>query len=341
VWVVDAVMFCYGLSYGILGPAQSALLTVMVPAGLLPDANAALRTAQESLRLIGPLAGAGLFVAVGAHVIAVIDAASFAFPVISLLLLRVREPAPHPASGRWAEQLSAGARHIWRTVELRHVIVAGAVTTVFGFAETISYAIAGNGLHRPASFVGVLAAVTGAGAVAGGLTAAPLVRRLGEGHLIGIAMLAAAAGAALEIPPPLPSVLAGDIVFGAAIPWLVVGLISLAQRVTPPELQGRVYAAVETLITTPQTISIALGAALITVTGYQTLLLTMAGTITLAAIYLLTRPEQRKAARQLARNRTPTTTSPASQRTHTAPAPSGNGHTPGMPASEPGRQGTA
>jgi len=125
VWVVDAVMFGYGLSYGILGPAQSALLTVMVPADLLPDANAALRTAQESLRLIGPLAGAGLFVAVGAHVIAVIDAASFAFPVISLLLLRVREPAPHPASGRWAEQLSAGARHIWRTVELRHVIVAG------------------------------------------------------------------------------------------------------------------------------------------------------------------------------------------------------------------------
>ena len=182
VWVVDAVMFGYGLSYGILGPAQSALLTVMVPADLLPDANAALRTAQESLRLIGPLVGAGLFVAVGAHVIAVIDAASFAFPVISLLLLRVREPAPHPASGRWAEQLSAGARHIWRTVELRHVIAAGAVTTtVFGFAETISYAIAGNGLHRPAAFVGILAAVQGAGAVAGGFTAAPLVRRLGGG----------------------------------------------------------------------------------------------------------------------------------------------------------------
>jgi hypothetical protein len=93
----------------------------------------------------------------------------------------VREPAPHPASGRWADQLSAGARHIWRTVELRHVIVAGAVTTtVFGFAETINYAIASNGLHRPASFVGVLAAITGAGAVAGGLTAAALVRRPGD-----------------------------------------------------------------------------------------------------------------------------------------------------------------
>ena len=284
VWLVDAVMFAYGLSNILLGPAQSALLTVMVPADLLPDANGALRTAQESLRLIGPLVGAGLFVAVGAHVVAVIDAATFAFPVISLLLLRVREPAPSPAVGRWAAQLSAGARHIWRTVELRHVIAAGAVTTtVFGFAETISYAIAGNGLHRPAAFVGVLAAVQGAGAVTGGLTAAPLVRRLGEGRLIGVGMLVAAAGAALEIAPLLPSVLAGDIVFGVAIPWLVVGLISLTQRLTPTELQGRVYAAVEFLITTPQTISIALGAALITVAGYQTLLVAMAVIITVAA----------------------------------------------------------
>jgi MFS family permease len=294
VWVIDAVMFAYGLSNILLGPAQSALLTVMVPADLLPDANGALRTAQESLRLIGPLVGAGLFVAVGAHVIAIIDAASFAFPVISLLRLRVREPAPQPPAGRWAAQLSAGARHIRRTVELRHVIAAGAVTTtVFGFAETIAYAIAGNGLHRPAAFVGVLAAVQGTGAVIGGLTAAPLVRRLGEGRLIGLGMLVAAAGAALEIPPLLPPVLAGDVVFGAAIPWLVVGLISITQRLTPTELQGRVYAAVEFLITTPQTISIAVGAALITVAGYRTLLLAMAVVITLAAVYLLTRPEQR------------------------------------------------
>jgi MFS family permease len=336
VWVVDVVMFGYGLSYGVLGPAQSALLTVMVPADLLPDANGALRTAQESLRLIGPLAGAGLLVAVGAHVVAVIDAASFAFPVISLLVLRVREPAPRPVAGRWAAQLSAGARHIWRTVELRHVIAAGAITTtVFGFGETISYAIAGNGLHRPAAFVGVLAAVQGAGAVAGGLSAAPLVRRLGEGRLIGIAMLVAATGALLEIPPLLPPVLAGDIVFGAAIPWLVVGLISLAQRVTPPQLQGRVYAATETLISTPQTISIALGAALITVAGYQFLLLAMAAIMALAACYLLTRPEQRKAA----------TGGLGSQRTHTAPAPPGNGHAAGpldsadAPArTAPGRQ---
>lgn len=298
-WLIDAVMFAYGLSYGVLGPAQSALLTVMVPAELLPDANGALRTAQEGLRLIGPLVGAGLFVAVGAHAVAVIDAATFVPPVISLLLLRVREPAPQPAAGRWATQLAAGAWHIWRTVQLRHVIIAGAVTTtVFGFTETITYAIAGAGLHRPAAFVGVLAALQGVGAITGGLSAAPLIRRLGERRLMAMAMFTAAAGAALEIPPLLAPVIAGGILFGAAIPWIVVGLITLVQRLTPPDLQGRVYSAAETVITTPQTISIALGAALITIAGYQTLLATMAAIITLAGMYLLTRPEQRRVTRQ-------------------------------------------
>ena len=57
------------------------------------------------------------------------------------------------------------------------------------------------------------------------------------------------------------------------------------------------YAAVEFLITTPQTISIALGAALVTVAGYRTLLLAMAVVIALAAGYLLSRPEQRQAVR--------------------------------------------
>ncbi len=299
VWLIDAVMFAYGMSYGILGPAQSALLTVMIPAELLPDANGALRTAQAVLRLIGPLAGAGLFAAVGAHAVAVTDAATFAFPVVSLLLLRVREPAPQPAASRWATQLAAGARHIWRTTELRQVIAAGAcTTTVFGFTETITYAIASNGLHRPAAFVGVLAAIQGAGAVTGGLSAAAFIRRLGEGGLIGVAFLTAAAGAALQIPPLLPSVLAGDLIFGAAIPWLGVALVTLTQRLTPPQLQGRVYAAAETLITTPQTISIALGAALIAVTGYQILLAAMVTMIAPAATYVLTRPEQRQARRR-------------------------------------------
>jgi hypothetical protein len=108
---------------------------------------------------------------------------------------------------------------------------------------------------------------------------------------MGMAMLIAATGAALQIPALLAIVLLGELLFGAAIAWLIVSLITLSQRLTPHGLQGRVYAAAETLITTPQTISIALGAGLITLTGYRPLLAAMATIFTLTAAYLLTRPK--------------------------------------------------
>jgi MFS family permease len=295
VWLVYLVMTWYGLAYSVLGAAQSALLTTLLPARLLADANGALRTVQESLRLVGPLTGAGLFVLAGGHTVAILDAATFAVPVVCLLALRVREPAPEPRRSHWRAELTAGLRYLARTPALRHLVIAAAgAMTVFGFTETVLYAVAGTGLHQPAAFVGVLVAVQGAGAVVGGPTAAPLVRRIGEGRLVGLAMGLAGVAALLEIPPFLPSVLAGVILFGVAVPWLVVGFTTLLQRLTPPDLQGRVYAAADTLVTTPQTVSIAVGAGLIGVTGYQPLLAALAVVVALAAAYLLTRPEQRQ-----------------------------------------------
>jgi MFS family permease len=290
VWLINLVMFVYGLSYAVLGPAQSALLTVILPEDLLADANAALRTAQESLRLLGPLAGAGLFAAFGAHPVVLITAASFAFPITSLLALRTHEPVPHPASEPWRHQIIAGVRHVGHTVELRQVVIAAALSaTVIGFDETVIFAIVGNGLHRPAAFVGILVAIQGVGAILGGPTAAPLIRRIGERRLMGSAMLVLAAGALLQIPPYLGTVAAGVILIGVGFPWMVIGLITLVQRCSPPQLQGRAYSAATTLIVTPQTISIAVGAALIELTGYRPLLATVATISTLAAGYLLTR----------------------------------------------------
>jgi MFS family permease len=295
VWLVYLVMTWYGLAYSVLAAAQSALLTTMLPADLLADANGALRTVQESLRLVGPLTGAGLFVLVGAHTVAILDAATFAVPVVSLLALRVREPAPQPRRSRWRAELTAGLRYVARTPALRHLVIAAACAmTVFGFTETVIYAVAGTGLHKPPAFVGVLVAVQGIGAVVGGPTAAPLVRRIGEGRLVGLGMGLAGVAALLEMPPFLPSVLAGVILFGVSIPWLVVGFTTLVQRLTPPGLQGRVYAAADTLVTTPQTVSIAVGAGLISATGYRPLLAALAVVVALAAAYLLTRPEQRQ-----------------------------------------------
>ena len=115
IWLIYAVMAVCGFAYTLFAPAEAALLSTALPSELLPDANAAMRTMQESMRLIGPIAGAGLFTAVGGHVIAIIDAATFVVPIACLATLRIVEPKPVRPERHWVHELAGGAAHIWHT----------------------------------------------------------------------------------------------------------------------------------------------------------------------------------------------------------------------------------
>jgi uncharacterized membrane protein YfcA len=57
-------------------------------------------------------------------------------------------------------------------------------------------------------------------------------------------------------------------------------------------MQGRVAAAANMLFSVPQTISIAVGAALITIIDYRVEIVAMAIVFLVAAVYLLTRPRE-------------------------------------------------
>jgi hypothetical protein len=89
--------------------------------------------------------------------------------------------------------------------------------------------------------------------------------------------------------PRTPVVLASIAVAGAGIVWAIVALATAYQRRSPSHIQGRVAAAANMLFSVPQTISIAAGAALITVVDYRVEVLAMAVVLTLSALYLLTR----------------------------------------------------
>ena len=103
-----------------------------------------------------------------------------------------------------------------------------------------------------------------------------------------------AAACLLLIPPSLPVVLAAMGLLGLGIVWANVGAITLIQRRTPADLLGRVDAALTIAITVPQTVSIALGAALVAVVDYRLLLAAMAVVIVIAAAYLAGEPRARK-----------------------------------------------
>jgi hypothetical protein len=183
--------------------------------------------------------------------------------------------------------IGAGFRFITATSQLRRLTVASAVATLaVGLGGSTMYAVIGLGLHRPPQFAGVTQMVQGIGAIAGGLSAAAAIRRLGEVRTTVAALVVFAAAPLLVAAPSLPVVLAGNAVAGAALPWIVIAIITLLQRLAPLRLQGRVYAAFEVCATGPQTAGLAAGATLLAVLDYRAILAAESVALLLAAALL-------------------------------------------------------
>jgi Na+/melibiose symporter-like transporter len=228
---------------------------------------------------------------VGGGAVAILDSVSFIAVVVALLVLRVEEPRFAREEHHFMEELLAGARHIARTLPLRQIVLATGLCLLFvGFSETVIFAVLDEGLHRETSFFGVLSSLQGAGAIVGGLTAARVLRRLGDVKLVGLGMGLFALGEFSMVTSSLPLVLAGIAVAGAGIAWFIVGFATAIQVRSPARLQGRVAGAAETLVGTPQTISIALGAALVSFVDYRVLIATTCFVTAATGAYLLTRP---------------------------------------------------
>jgi MFS family permease len=283
VWIIYAVTVFYGAAGTFGTSARSALMTVMLPRELLAESNGVLQTLREGLRLVAPLGGAFIYASLGGGAVAILDSASFVAVVIALTLIRVDEPRFERQEHHFVGELLAGVRHVFGTLPLRQIIVAtGLCLLVVGFAETVIFAVLEQGLHRPASFFGVLSSLQGVGAIAGGLTAARTMQRIGDVKLVGCGMALFALGDISFVSHSLALVLAG-------IAVLVVGYATAIQLRTPLRLQGRVLSASDTLVSTPQTVSIALGAALVSLFDYRLLVGVMTIVVVACGAYLLTR----------------------------------------------------
>ena len=290
-WLIYLVALLYGVAGSVFYPARSALLRLMLPEELLADANGILSSTQQGIRIFAPLAGAGLYAAFGGGVVAILDAATFAGSAIFLSLMRVQEEKPEPGEQRFRAEVTAGFRHVWRTLPLRQLVAGVSVALlVVGFSETLIFFVIARLGHAP-SFFGVLSTLQGFGAIAGGLTAAMVVRRLGDLKAAGIGLGLFGLCALLLTLPNLAIALVAFFLAGTGIAWVLVGYNTAMQTRTPLAIQGRVSAAADLVATIAQTTSIAAGAALSVVVDYRVLFVVMAAVLALSAVYLASRRE--------------------------------------------------
>jgi MFS family permease len=290
-WVMYVVSFAYGTAGIIITAAGAGLLKDLLADDDLATANAASTTISQGLRIVSPLVGAALYARFGGGSVAVLDATTFAFAICALVTIQLTERArqPDPASSIRA-QLLAGASHLRRSPLLAQVTLTAAVAmAVLGFYESVTFAVIAA-IGRPPSFFGVLMAVQAGGSIAGGLVVTRIIRRIGEARTLGVSLIAWAIASLLYTAPSLATAVVALVIYGAAIPLYAVAIATATQRHTPPGLQGRVNTASETAINLSQTLSIAVGAALIGSVDYQILLITAAVVLVVASVPILLHP---------------------------------------------------
>ncbi|MDH6625377.1 hypothetical protein M2271_003188 [Streptomyces sp. LBL] len=286
------VLFVYGAAGVVHDAAESALVTAAVDPSLLGDFNGLRMTATESMKLVAPLAGAGLYAAYGGPGVALLDALTFVLAAGLYAGLRVREsrPGPPPPTTGWWAQTGEGARRLRADPLLRSLVLAGGATMLCaGLNGAMIYAVIDDLGHSPA-YAGVLYAVQGAGSVAVGLFSGPALRRLGERRFAayGIALTAAAAG--LRAVPSDAVAVVCSAAIGAGLPCVLIAALTAVQRRTPDALLGRTAATAHTLLFAPNVLGLAVGAVLVEVLDQRPLLAVLGALWLLTGLPLFQRP---------------------------------------------------
>jgi MFS family permease len=265
--------------------SYQSYLPSLVPAEQLMDANGKLGTTRECAQLGGPSLGGALVAAVGAAGAMTADALSYLVSVASLLGIRKREEPPRArrADETLRSRIAEGLSFVVKHRILRRVVACTATANLCsGMASALVMVFLVRVLHVPPALTGLVVAGSALGGIAGGILAGRLAGKIGSARIIWVSMLVFSA----------PQVLAaaawhswGVLLF--PLGWGIRGFsavvynvaqLSYRQSVTPPELMGRMNAAVRWVVWGTLPLGGILGGALGTLIGVRpTLWLALTG----------------------------------------------------------------
>ncbi|MFI1399715.1 MFS transporter [Streptomyces sp. NPDC020681] len=272
-WILFAVLTVYGVSSVVHDAAEAGLVAAAVDSRLLGDFNGLRMTANEGMKLIAPLAGAGLFASFGGPSVALLDAASFAAAAGIFALLRVREDRPVRPSGSLRTGTAEGARYLWSSPALRPLVLGGGATMLLaGLNGALIFAVVDGVLGRSPAFVGLLYSAQGVGSVLSGLLAGPLLRRMPGRSFAAAGTALFAAAVALRVLPYDAVAVGCSVAIGLGLPCVLIAAMTAVQRETPDAILGRTAATANTLVFVPNAVALAVGAGLVAVVDVRVLL---------------------------------------------------------------------
>ncbi|KUJ47115.1 MFS transporter [Micromonospora maris] len=307
-WLLFTVCAVYGIAYVVIDAGESAILPAALSPAELGHVNGWRSSAQEGVKLVAPLAGAGLYAWRGGHLVALLAAVLPLLVAVGYAALRLSATEATTARRRGAARAGlavlTGSASIRRTVGLAATAIGmQALTTAAG------YEIVTVELGLPATFLGVLLSAQGAGSVAGGLVVGRLITRFSPTTVAVVGTALFAASCLGRCVPWWPAVLAASVVAGVGLPWTLVAAVTAVQTHSPDDLLGRASATANTIMFGPIALATPLGAAAVLLGARPPLVLAAAVCLTAAvAIGRRSRPGRPRSGRAGTRSPQPAPT---------------------------------
>ena len=251
---IFSLMLLYGIS-GTYQPAVQASIPLLVPPDALMKGNALINQVNTLAGLLGPILGGVLFGLWGIYPLLALSTVCFALSAFMEQFIHI------PYTPRRSEQsvgriIKGDLAESWRYIRQKQplLLTVALILAAFNFALSPAMIVGipvmvVSLLHLSDTALGLAQGVLGLGGFAGGLVASVIAPRLGLGrshYLLGLcALTAALMGWALLLPQAAGYglILAMCFLTMAASTIFTIQMFTLIQQQTPPELVGKVMAA--------------------------------------------------------------------------------------------------
>lgn len=238
-WMVYAMAFGLGIVGSIDNPTRQAFVNDLVGHDRITNAVGINMVLVNIARVLGPAIAGLLIVTVGIGICFLIDAATYVAMITALLMIRTGRDQPRHGFPRTPGQIREGARYAWNEPRLRVplLMIISISALAYQFEVTVpllaKYAFGGD-----ADMFGLMFAVMGVGAAAGGIYVAARTER----PAASLSNMAAWGGLALVVcglAPNLLVALGGLVAVGGVMTAFLVEANSVVQLTSPPALLGR------------------------------------------------------------------------------------------------------
>lgn len=235
------------------GPAFQASVTMLIPDEQRDRANAIMQLTGPAAGVVAPTLAGVLYGLVGVTGVIAFDLFTFIVAVIVVLLVRIPRPAQteigHAMKGSLLKESFGGFQYLWkwRTLFLLNLHIA-LVNFLFSGATILltPYLLARTGSEAA---MGTLLSITDVGAIVGGVLfgiwggTRPRIHTILPGIIVGAFFLAliGVSQSALVLAVVL-------FLMMLPMPMINAAAMSLMQTKVPPDIQGRVFAAMGQMV---------------------------------------------------------------------------------------------